>query len=74
MLLIMNVDTVKIELINWISGLSDPQSITKLLNLKKQLNEPVLHERRIFGSGKHLIGKIAEDFKAPLEGFKDYML
>ena len=68
----MNVDTVKIELITWIGGLDDPQSISKLLNLKNQLSKTVTHERKIFGSGKHLIGKIADDFKAPLEEFKEY--
>ncbi len=61
----MNVDAVKIELITWIGGLDDPQSISRLLNLKNQLSKTVTHERKIFGSGKHLIGKIAEDLKAP---------
>ena len=70
----MNVDTVKIELINWISGLNDPQSISKLLTLKKQMSKTITHDRKIFGSGKHLIGKIADDFIAPLDEFNEYMV
>jgi hypothetical protein len=53
--------------------LDDPQSISGLLNLKKQLSKTVTHERKILGSGKHLIGKIAEDLKAPLNDRKDFM-
>jgi len=33
----MNIDTVKIEIIDWITGLNDPQLIKKILSLSKSL-------------------------------------
>jgi len=67
----MNVDTAKIEIINWITRLKDPALIGKLLDLKnKEANGKV--GKKIYGSGKHLIDYIAEDFNDPLEEFKPY--
>jgi hypothetical protein len=31
----MNIDTIKVELIDWIAQLNDQQAIDKLLTLKK---------------------------------------
>ena len=68
----MNVDTVKIELIDWIARLKDPSSIDKVLTLKKKLSTKKHSEKKIFGSGKYLIDYIADDFNAPLDDFKAY--
>lgn len=69
----MNIDTVKIELINWIAKLNDQTSIGKILNLKKKLSVSSKKEdTKIFGSGKHLVDFIADDFKDPLDSFKEY--
>jgi hypothetical protein len=68
----MNVDSVKIELIDWIARLKDPSSIHKVLTLKKKLSTKKHSEKKIFGSGKHLIEYISDDFNAPLDEFKSY--
>lgn len=69
----MHIDSLKVELIDWIAKLHDPESIKKLLNLKEKLktskNKP---EAKIFGSGKDLIGYIADDFNEPLDAFNAY--
>ena len=68
----MNVDTIKVELIDWIASLKDQYSINKILTLKKELSMTDTTESKIFGSGKHLIEHISEDFNAPLDEFKEY--
>jgi hypothetical protein len=68
----MNVDTVKIELIDWIARLKDPSSIREVLTLKKKLSAKKHSEKKIFGSGRHLIEYISEDFNEPLDDFKAY--
>lgn len=67
----MNVDALKIELIDWITQLKDPTIIEKLLELK---NKVTSHEnkRKVYGSGKHLVEFIAEDFNEPLDDFDPY--
>lgn len=68
----MHVDTVKIELINWIAKLSDQYSLNKIMSLKKDLSQSDIATSTIFGSGKHLIDFISDDFNAPLDEFKEY--
>lgn len=69
----MNVDTIKIELIDWIAKLNDQKSLNKVLLLKEQLNKsPKKSESLIFGSGKHLVEYVSEDFNDPLDEFKEY--
>ncbi|OFX19015.1 MAG: hypothetical protein A2033_15110 [Bacteroidetes bacterium GWA2_31_9] len=67
----MNVDTVKVELIDWIARLNDKNSINKLLSLKKKLSTTNKANSIIFGSGKHLIEYISDDFNDPIEEFKE---
>jgi hypothetical protein len=62
----MNKDSVKVELIDWIAGLKDNNSIEKVLALKKSLTKP-LGSGKIFGSGKHLIDFISDDFNESLD-------
>lgn len=69
----MNIDSLKIELIDWISQLTDPSSVKTLLEIKKKVEKSKKKpETKIFGSGKHLIAHISDDFNTPLEMFKDY--
>lgn len=68
----MNVDTVKVELIDWIARLNDKNSINKLLSLKKKLSTTNNTNSIIFGSRKHLIEYISDDFNDPIEEFKEY--
>ena len=68
----MNVDSLKVELIDWIAKLNDNSAIERIISLKKELTHPGLKKTRIFGSGKHLISFIANDFNEPLDIFKEY--
>jgi len=69
----MNVDTQKIELIDWITHLNDQHVINKVLSLKKKLSsQQEKRNTKVFGSGKHLIEYIADDFDEPLELFDAY--
>jgi len=69
----MNMDTIKVELIDWIAQLNDQQAIKKLLSLKKKLSSKKSESNsKIYGSGKHLIDYVAEDFNEPLDMFKGY--
>lgn len=69
----MNIDTIKVELIDWIAQLNDQQAINKLLSLKKKLSS---HRKKtdskIYGSGKHLVEYISDDFNDTPDMFKDY--
>lgn len=70
----MNIDTVKVELIDWIAQLKDEQTLQHLQALK---NKEVLPQEgeppsKIYGSGKHLIAHVAEDFNEPLDSFQAY--
>jgi hypothetical protein len=69
----MNIDTVKVELIDWIARLNDQNAINRILTLKKKLS-PKKEEQgsKIFGSGKYLVEYIADDYNEPLDGFKEY--
>ncbi len=68
----MNADTAKVELIDWIARLTDQYSINKILSLKKELSATAKSDSTIFGSGKHLIEYISDDFNEPLNDFKEY--
>ena len=68
----MNVDSIKVELIDWIARLNDQYSIKKILALKKELNKKSKSASKIFGSGKHLIEYISDDFNKPLDDFIEY--
>ncbi len=69
----MNVDTIKVELIDWIAKLNDQNSINKLLALKNKLStKNKKSDAKIFGSGKHLIEYIADDFNDPIDLFNEY--
>jgi hypothetical protein len=69
----MNKDAIKVELIDWIAQLNDQQVINKLVSLKNKMSkQKSITDSKIYGSGKHLIDYIAEDFNEPLVMFNDY--
>ncbi len=68
----MNADTVKVELIDWIARLNDQYSINKILLLKNELSMTTKSKSEIFGSGKHLIEYISDDFNEPINDFMEY--
>ena len=70
----MNLDTIKIEIIDWLAGLNDQSLLNKILNLKKEkeFNTTGKTHTKIFGSGKDLIEYISDDFNDPIDEFNDY--
>lgn len=68
----MNVDAKKVELMDWIAKLKDERALGKLLALKKRLSHGNKSRSKIFGSGKHLIEYIDDNFNEPLEMFDAY--
>jgi len=64
----------KEELIDWINQLDDEQTINRLLKLKKEAGttRKTKSKSKIYGSGKHLIKYVADDFNEPLDMFKPY--
>ncbi len=69
----MNIDSIKVELINWIAQLNDHETIHSLLSLKKKTKPAkIASDSKIFGSGKHLVEFISDDFNAPLDMFNGY--
>lgn len=71
--LAMNVETVKSELISWIEKLSDKHIIKRLLSVKKEVTSEPKPSQTAYGSGKHLVAHIADDFNEPLDLFGDYV-
>ena len=73
-MVIMAQNPKKEELIDWINQLDDEQTINRLLKLKKEAAKSKKKEAgsKIFGSGKHLIKYVADDFNEPLDMFKPY--
>lgn len=69
----MNIDTIKIELIDWIARLNDKNSINKILTLKEMLStRKRKSDSKIFGTGKYLVEHISEDFNETLDIFNEY--
>ena len=69
----MNMKSLKVELIDWIAQLEDKNTLNKMLVMKKKLSKKIEKpDSKIFGSGKHLVEYIAEDFNEPLDIFEAY--
>ncbi len=69
----MNMDSLKVELIDWITQLKDKNTLNKMLVMKNKLGmKSEKPDSKIFGSGKHLVEYIAEDFNEPLDLFEAY--
>lgn len=69
----MTVEAQKLELIQWIASLDNQQLLQQIAELKQQALPPMSKPKREFGFGRHAILRIADDFNAPLDDFKEYM-
>lgn len=68
----MNVETQKLEIIEWVIRLKDVSAIKELMKVKN-VHPTKKRGTRKFGSGKNIFTYVADDFDAPLPDFKDYM-
>ena len=66
----MYSETVKEELIQWITQLNDELVIQKLFSVKKQ--QTGKKKKRTFGCGKGIFTYVAPDFNEPLSEFQEY--
>jgi hypothetical protein len=69
----MNIETQKLELIEWISRLQNIHIVNEIQNIKQKEKKPEQESTRKFGSGKHIFTYVADDFNEPLDDFKEYM-
>ncbi len=69
----MDAQTQKLELIQWIAGITDLRLLGQVSAFKKDQSAQSKHNKRHFGGGKHIITHIADDFNEPLDAFRDYM-
>lgn len=69
----MTLESQKLEIIEWVSRLNNSEIIKQILDLRNKENIIPKGKTREFGSGKHLISYIADDFDDPLDDFKEYM-
>lgn len=70
----MNIQTQKLELINWILEINDEEVINQVSGILKEVINPKEPRKiRKRGFAKGFFTYVAEDFDEPLEEFKDYM-
>jgi hypothetical protein len=71
----MNIEALKLELIQWILLSQDIQLLHEIQTIKKNsVENPTAIQPRKFGCGKGLITYVADDFDATPPGFEEYML
>ena len=71
----MNIETLKLELIQWILLLQDTQLLNEIQNIKEKSGEnSTAIQHREFGCGKGIFTYVADDFDATPPGFEEYML
>ena len=69
----MNIDTIKVELIDLITQFDDQQALKKLVTFKKNFSAPEIRpDSKVYGLGKYLVEFISEGFNEPLDMFKGY--
>jgi hypothetical protein len=75
----MNIELEKSEIVSWVQKLKDIDLIQKIKLLKKEFEkshpgDPSFNPSiRKFGSGRHLVTYVADDFNEPIDDFKEYM-
>ncbi|HAG83150.1 MAG TPA: hypothetical protein DD379_02320 [Cyanobacteria bacterium UBA11162] len=71
----MNIEALKLELIQWILLLQDIQLINEIQNIKEKSgkNSNAIQPRQ-FGCGRGIFTYVADDFDATPPGFEEYML
>lgn len=71
----MNIEALKLELIQWIVLLQEPQLLNEIQNIKeKSWEKSTAIQPRKFGCGKGTFTYVADDFEAIPPGFEEYML
>ena len=71
----MNIQSLKLELIQWILLLQDDQILNEIQKIKeKSIYNAVTLQPRKFGCGKGIFTYVADDFDATPPGFEEYML
>ena len=71
----MNIQSLKLELIQWILSSQDIQLLNKIHNIKEKSgeNSSAIQPRK-FGCGKGIFTYVADDFDETPPGFEEYML
>ena len=71
----MNIQSLKLELIQWILSSEDIQLLNEIQNIKEKSegNTSPIQPRK-FGCGKGIFTYVADDFDATPPGFEEYML
>jgi ABC-type Na+ transport system ATPase subunit NatA len=69
----MDIQTKKLELLNWIMQLNDLSIIREVENLMESLKQKKYLKKREFGCGKGIFTYVSDDFNEPLDDFKEYM-
>ncbi len=71
----MNIQSLKLELIQWILLLQDIQILNEIQNIKeKSVENTAAIQPRKFGYGKGIFTYVADDFDETPPGFEEYML
>ncbi|MFP5268735.1 hypothetical protein [Coleofasciculus sp.] len=71
----MKIESLKLELIQWILLLQDVQLLNKIQKIKENSVKNIAPTKpRQFGCGKGIFSYVADDFDAIPPGFEDYML
>lgn len=71
----MNIESLKLELIQWILFLKDLQLLNDIQKMKQHsVENTVAVQPRQFGCGKGIFTYVADDFDATHPGFEEYML
>jgi len=72
---VMNIQSLKLELIQWILLLQDMQLLSEIQNIReKSIQDTATVQPRQFGCGKGIFTYVADDFDATPPGFEEYML
>jgi hypothetical protein len=67
----MNIEPLKLELIQWILLLQDTQLLNEIQNIKeKSVENSTAIQPRKFGCGKGIFTHVADDFDATPPGFE----
>ena len=71
----MNIESLKLELIQWILLFKDIQLLNDIQKLKENtVEKTVAVQPRQFGCGKGIFTYVADDFDETPPGFEEYML
>ncbi|NER94050.1 MAG: hypothetical protein F6J86_09455 [Symploca sp. SIO1B1] len=70
----MNIQSLKLELIQWILLLQEMQLLSEIQNVReKSIQNTATVQSRKFGGGRGIFTYVADDFDATPPGFEEYM-